>query len=139
MIHFIQIDGAGRILRSGSAPCRHLKDLPGANGSFRRVPHPVPDPNAFYWDGGLVAVPAAPSSFHRFDVASRGWTIDLAQAWSAVRAERDRRLAACDWVTLRAQEAGEPVPAPWMAYRQALRDITNQPDPLAIVWPTPPA
>lgn len=139
MIHFIQIDGAGRILRSGSAPFRHLKDLPGANGSFRRVPHPVPDPNAFYWDGGLVAVPAAPSPFHRFDVASRGWAIDLTQAWSAVRAERDRRLAACDWVTLRAQETGKPVLAPWMAYRQALRDITDQPDPLAVVWPTPPA
>jgi len=139
MIHFIQIDGAGRILRSGSAPCRHLKDLPGANGSFRRVPHPVPDPNAFYWDGGLVGVPAAPSSFHRFDVASRGWIIDLGQAWSAVRAERDRRLAACDWVTLRAQETGEPVPAQWLAYRQALRDITSEPDPLAVVWPLQPA
>ena len=139
MIHFIQIDGAGRILRSGSAPFRHLKDMPGANGSFRRVPHPVPDPNAFYWDGGLVAVPAAPSSFHRFDVASRGWVIDIGQAWSAVRAERDRRLAACDWVTLRAQETGEPVPAPWLSYRQALRDITDRPDPLAVVWPTPPA
>ncbi|EPD41101.1 MULTISPECIES: tail fiber assembly protein [Delftia] len=139
MIHFIQIDGAGRILRSGSAPFRHLKDLPGANGSFRRVPHPVPDPNAFYWDGGLVAVPAAPSSFHRFDVASRSWTLDLAQAWAAVRAQRDARLAACDWVTLRAQETGDPVPGRWLAYRQALRDITDQADPLAIVWPTPPA
>lgn len=139
MIHFIQIDGAGRILRSGSAPFRHLKDLPGANGSFRRVSHPVPDPNAFYWDGGLVAVPAAPSSFHRFDVASRSWTLDLAQAWAAVRAQRDARLAACDWVTLRAQETGDPVPGRWLAYRQALRDITDQADPLAIVWPTPPA
>lgn len=139
MIHFIQIDSAGRILRSGSAPFRHLKDMPGAGASFRRVPHPVPDPNAFYWDGGLVAVPAAPSSFHRFDVASRSWTIDLAQAWSAVRAERDRRLAACDWVTLRAQETGEPVRAPWLSYRQALRDITDQADPLDIVWPTAPA
>lgn len=139
MIHFIQIDGAGRILRSGSAPFRHLKDLPGANGSFRRVPHPVPDPNAFYWDGGLVAVPAAPSSFHRFDVASRSWTLDLAQAWAAVRAQRDARLAACDWVTLRARETGDPVPGRWLAYRQALRDITDQADPLAIVWPTPPA
>lgn len=139
MIHFIQIDSVGRILRSGSAPFRHLKDLPGANGSFRRVPHPVPDPNAFYWDGGLVAVPAAPSSFHRFDVASRSWTLDLAQAWAAVRAQRDARLAACDWVTLRAQETGDPVPGRWLAYRQALRDITDQADPLAIVWPTPPA
>ncbi|WP_213757850.1 tail fiber assembly protein [Delftia sp. WY8] len=138
MIHFIQIDGAGRILRSGNAPCRHLKDLPGANSSFRRVPHPVPDPNAFYWDGGLVAVPAAPTPFHHFDVASRCWALDLAQAWAAVRAQRDTRLAACDWVTLRAQETGEPVPEAWRVYRQALRDITGQPDPLAITWPEAP-
>ncbi|WP_343739633.1 tail fiber assembly protein [Delftia tsuruhatensis] len=138
MIHFIQIDGAGRILRSGSAPCRHLKDLPGANSSFRRVPHPVPDPNAFYWDGGLVAVPAAPTPFHHFDVASRCWALDLAQAWAAVRAQRDTRLAACDWVTLRAHETGESVPALWLVYRKALRDITDQPDPLGITWPKAP-
>ena len=62
-----------------------------------------------------------------------------AQARDA-RLERDRRLAACDWVVARATELGEPVPAPWAAYRQALRDLPEQPGfPEAISWPVPPA
>ncbi|KFJ11005.1 hypothetical protein DR66_2790 [Delftia acidovorans] len=84
----------------------------------------------------------APSRDHRWSVPKRCWVapaLDLEQEWEKVRYTRARLLSACDWVTLRAQETGEPVPAPWMAYRQALRDITDQPDPLAIVWPTPPA
>jgi hypothetical protein len=59
--------------------------------------------------------------------------------WRDVRAERDRRLAACDWIVARSSERGEPVPLDWTVYRQALRDITDQPDPLAIRWPELPA
>jgi hypothetical protein len=32
-----------------------------------------------------------------------------------------------------------PTKEVWAAYRQALRDVTLQPDPFNIVWPTPPA
>lgn len=55
------------------------------------------------------------------------------------RAERDRLLAACDWVVARAYEQGVPVPAPWATYRAALRDLPEQPGfPESITWPTPP-
>ena len=40
------------------------------------------------------------------------------------RAERDKRLAACDWVVTKALESGGAVPAAWVTYRTALRDIT---------------
>ena len=40
------------------------------------------------------------------------------------RAERDKRLAACDWVVTKALESGGAVPSAWVAYRTALRDIT---------------
>ncbi|GAA5334721.1 MULTISPECIES: phage tail assembly chaperone [Thermus] len=50
----------------------------------------------------------------------------LHEAWAAFRAERDRRLAASDWVVARAYERGEPVPPEWAAYRQALRDLPGQ-------------
>lgn len=66
-------------------------------------------------------------------------TLTVAGHWRNVRAERDRRLAACDWVVARSSERGEPVPLDWTVYRQALRDITQQDDPLAIRWPEPPA
>lgn len=59
--------------------------------------------------------------------------------WSAVRSERNAQLAASDWIVTRSAEAGVPVPSGWKDYRQALRDVTSQPDPFAIVWPTPPA
>ena len=41
------------------------------------------------------------------------------------RAERDKRLAACDWVVIKALEAGTSVASDWVTYRTALRDITS--------------
>lgn len=76
-----------------------------------------------------------------------GWDADIkrwvgaptvAAHWRRVRAERDRRLAACDWIVARSAERGEPIPQAWKDYRQALRDITMQPDPLFIQWPEAP-
>ena len=56
-----------------------------------------------------------------------------------VRAERDRRLAACDWVITKALERNEPVGHSWILYRQALRDVSKQAGfPLAVVWPVSP-
>lgn len=57
-------------------------------------------------------------------------------AWLAMRAERDRRLAATDFRVL----ADAPWDlAPWLAYRQALRDMPETTtDPLAPSWPTEP-
>lgn len=86
-----------------------------------------------------VQKPPRPSMHHQFDYARRRWVLDELEAWTEVRAERDRRIAASDWVVLRANDQGAAVQPEWQAYRQALRDITDQPDPLSIVWPTPPA
>jgi hypothetical protein len=68
---------------------------------------------------------------------------DAEQAKS-VRAERDRKLAECDWVTLKAIDAsndnlGIQLPQVWMTYRQALRDITAQAGfPWNVTWPDAP-
>jgi hypothetical protein len=61
---------------------------------------------------------------------------DRADALIALRAERDRRLAATDWTQTRDQDAA--VAAKWMPYRRALRDLPDVADPLAPVWPEPP-
>ena len=55
---------------------------------------------------------------------------------NAVRAERNSKLAECDWTQL----PDAPVnTASWAAYRQDLRDITAQPGfPWSVVWPTKP-
>lgn len=57
------------------------------------------------------------------------------QQWSSIRTTRNQKLADCDWTQL----PDAPVDAAaWATYRQALRDITDQPDPFNIVWPTKP-
>lgn len=66
-------------------------------------------------------------------------TRTLAQAGADVRNDRNALLVASDWVVTRATERAQPVPPAWLAYRQALRDITAQPGfPQAVVWPQQP-
>lgn len=58
----------------------------------------------------------------------------------AVRAERDALLNETDYIVIRCAEAGEPVPEAWKAYRQAMRDVPEQPDfPDVVNWPEKPA
>lgn len=55
----------------------------------------------------------------------------------AVRIERAKRLNASDWTQL--PDANVDVLA-WQAYRQALRDVPQQPGfPDNVEWPVPPA
>lgn len=59
-----------------------------------------------------------------------------AQQAKSVRAARDAKLAATDWMVIKAVEAGAAVPADTVAYRQALRDITSQAGfPWELTWP----
>lgn len=61
-----------------------------------------------------------------------------AAAWAALRAERSRRLAACDWTQL--PDAPVADAEAWAAYRQALRDLPDlTTDPTAPDWPVEPA
>jgi hypothetical protein len=56
--------------------------------------------------------------------------------WNVVRAERNRLLVESDWTQL----PDAPVDAAvWATYRQALRDVTTQANPFAIVWPESPS
>lgn len=96
--------------------------------------------------GDLVEyVPPQPA-----DDTMRTWSWD-AQQWRWVaaptaaalagqaRARRNQLLAATDWVALRSMGAGEPVPVAWRQYRQALRNLPNQPGfPESIAWPQAP-
>lgn len=60
------------------------------------------------------------------------------QAWADIRAKRDALLGESDWRVTRATETGISVTTEWLAYRQALRDVTQQIDPFNITWPVPP-
>ena len=63
-----------------------------------------------------------------------------ATAATSVRAERDRLLAASDWVTIRAKELGQTVPEDWFTYRGDLRQIPEQGGfPHSVTYPTIPS
>ena len=61
------------------------------------------------------------------------------EAATAVRAERDKLIASCDWMAIKAFEAGTTVSTEWATYRQALRDVSAQAGfPNDITWPEKP-
>ena len=63
---------------------------------------------------------------------------DAEQA-KAVRATRDTKLAATDWVVIKATETSTAIPVDVAAERQALRDITTQSGfPWTVEWPKKP-
>jgi hypothetical protein len=86
----------------------------------------------------------APSGFEqRFD-GTKWVTVETPEPTpeekaQLVRDERDGLLFMTDWVVSRAYEFGEAVPAVWVAYRQALRDVPEQEGfPENVVWPDKP-
>jgi hypothetical protein len=86
----------------------------------------------------ILQMPPAPSSWHVFDYRRLAWVDPrtVEELWFSVRAERDMRLAATDWTQL--PDVPLATRNTWTTYRQALRDVTRQADPLKITWPAPP-
>ena len=61
------------------------------------------------------------------------------EPWDQLRAERSRRLAACDWTQVADSPLGDASDNQWRVYRQALRDLPQtQDDPANVVWPVAP-
>ena len=74
----------------------------------------------------------------KWDWVKKAWidSRSVTSVWMEVRSIRDGLLSQSDWtqlpdVPLATKEA-------WATYRQALRDITSQPDPFAVLWPVKP-
>lgn len=92
--------------------------------------------------GAILEKPPRPSLLYAWDVASKAWAISdtaTASAFAELRAERSRRLAACDWTQARDSPLSDADLAAWAAYRAALRDLpSTATDPTAVVWPEPP-
>lgn len=61
----------------------------------------------------------------------------VAQQWRNVKEGRNQQLAASDWICS-VSDFAHPKKDAYVVYRQALRDITAQPNPFALVWPQSP-
>ena len=89
---------------------------------------------------------ARPTLVHQWSNETFAWTDPRSEAEREqeladnARSQRDRLLAASDWIAIRAIERGDAMPEAWQTYRQALRDVPEQAGfPVAIDWPTLPA
>jgi hypothetical protein len=87
-------------------------------------------------DSLYAAAPVTPVPEDTLDVTFTVEPLPDEVVWPTIRARRDALLVQSDWtqlpdVPLATKEA-------WATYRQQLRDITLQPDPHNISWPTPP-
>ena len=75
--------------------------------------------------------------------------LNNAEPMRLLRVERDKRLAACDWVSAKATDTGVAVTTAWKTYRQALRDLPASASPkldsqyeldlTSVTWPTEPS
>ena len=59
------------------------------------------------------------------------------QQWRNVKEGRNQQLAASDWICS-VSDFAHPKKDAYVSYRQALRDITVQANPFALVWPSAP-
>ena len=114
-------------------------ELPTAALSHHLVVPDGVDVAAHYVSSGaLVLKPPQPSPHHTFDYTTKQWVDPRTPEteWPLVRAKRDRLIAATDWTQL--PDVPLATKEVWANYRQALRDVTLQPDPFNIVWPVAP-
>lgn len=58
--------------------------------------------------------------------------------WDEIKAHRNLLLSQSDYTQLSDSPITPTSKAAFITYRQQLRDITNQPDPYNIIWPTVP-
>lgn len=88
-------------------------------------------------DGILVSAPLQPSKLHTFDPESFTWEMDAVKARQDVLQKRQALLLSSDWTQL--PDVPLTTKEYWAAYRQSLRDITEQQGfPITVVWPIQP-
>jgi hypothetical protein len=88
-------------------------------------------------NGQITDMPPKPGETYIFDYDTKQWVNDYDVALAKAVEKRNALLWRSDWTQL--PDVPLATKAAWAEYRQALRDITDQPGyPYDIVWPTPP-
>lgn len=90
----------------------------------------------------VVAIPPLPELGYKFNYDTLTWynARTIEQQTAVVLARRNKALESSDWTDTNSAPSrlGTELYNQWQVYRQALRDITLQPDIYNISWPTPP-
>jgi hypothetical protein len=86
-----------------------------------------------------VEIPEKPSPYALFDFDTKQWVLNNNLAVADVSKRRKQLLVSSDWTQLPNGPFTAEKQAAWATYRQALRDITDQPGyPLNVEWPVVP-
>ena len=129
---FSKIDG--KIIRTGLCGDEDFNLQAKENESIAEGIYPD---DKYYWDKNFVLIPEKPNEdYYVFDYKSKSWIIDEVILKNSIEARRNSELSFSDWTQL--PDVPLTTKQAWADYRQALRDITMQPDPFNIVWPTKP-
>lgn len=103
---------------------------------YTLVPEDLDMNTSYISNGDIKSRPVKPFRIARWDGEKWYNPKTPEQEWESIRADRDVLLAKSDWTQL--PDVPIATKEAWAVYRQELRDITLQPDPFNIVWPTPP-
>ena len=94
----------------------------------------IPEGATHFRAGEFLSKPPQPSPTHTWDDEAFCWVDSLDLVAAAARQRRDALLSASDWTQL--PDVPLESKAAWATYRQALRDVTEQPGfPTEIMWP----
>ena len=127
MIYYVIVKD-GKVVRWGSAITQETAEWQVSDGEELITSH--------------TAIPQRPNLQTTFDVQSWSWVDNrthqekIEYQWAEVRQVRDALLAQTDWTQL--PDVADNTKKLWTKYRQQLRDITQQSDPFAIIWPDQP-
>jgi hypothetical protein len=73
---------------------------------------------------------------NQLTLREKGFRVDTMQTINHVRLQRNYLLSICDWTQL--TDVPDATQALWRPFRQALRDLPQQVDPLIADWPIAP-
>jgi hypothetical protein len=62
----------------------------------------------------------------------------IEEQWETIRIQKNSLLVESDWTQLSDSPLSTEKKVEWVGYRQQLRNVTLQPNPFDIIWPTKP-
>lgn len=85
-------------------------------------------------------VPYTPEQEAARDAEEAAWAAQEGNRLAEqIRRKRNALLQECDWLVVKHLELNENIPGSWEVYRQALRNVPQQPNfPFDVTWPEKP-
>lgn len=135
-VFYVQYDQqTGQIYGSGSTSIQSVDGVPG----YLIVDELVDNTLFKVENKELVALPPKPGVYYYYNYTTDQWVYDEQVNANIVINQRNDLLYASDWTQIPNNPLTPEQQEQWAIYRQALRDVPNQPGfPSNVIWPTPP-